>query len=271
MARPPPTYGEAVHMPGRAYENYIPPMANAAAHQAVHHCECPICFEPMHCEQSGVLAQNSGARVCPHFFHHRCGLALLQRGSGNCPLCRATFTSVIAVPKLEDDPPAWFKAVDLNSDGCLTKNEIKYVLLAQMPIDEVILDEELNSYFRRMDKNKDSKISFQELMNPQCGLIPYVRSKAVSHAAAVPDIKSNKEAWYRHYDENNNGSLQKDEVVRGLIQTFKAGHDHEKTQQIEQTLDAVWPIFDFDGSGSIEKSEFLRPGDGLADTIIASL
>jgi hypothetical protein len=31
--------------------------ANAAAHQAVHHSECPICFEPMHGEPSGVLAQ----------------------------------------------------------------------------------------------------------------------------------------------------------------------------------------------------------------------
>ena len=93
--RPPPGYNDAVRMPGRAYEGYIPPavcpvrylpsmhfclvfsrgdgtahvccvrlpssrgfrQANAAAHQAVHHSECPICFEPMHGEPSGVLAQ----------------------------------------------------------------------------------------------------------------------------------------------------------------------------------------------------------------------
>ena len=55
----------------------------------------------------------------------------------NCPLCRTTFESVVAVPKLESDPSAWFKVVDMNGDGGLSKSEIKYVLLAQLPIDEV--------------------------------------------------------------------------------------------------------------------------------------
>ena len=37
------------------------------------------------------------------------------------------------------------------------------------------------------------------------------------------------------------------------------------------TIEAVWCIFDEDGSGCIERDEFLRPGDGLADTIIATV
>lgn len=279
MAQPPPGYNEAVRLPGRAYEGYVPPMANAAAHQAVHHNECPICFDAMHNEQSGVLAKRNGVRVCPHFFHHRCVSDLLKRGNAlpqamrnpNCPLCRTTFESVVAVPKLESDPSAWFKVVDMNGDGGLSKSEIKYVLLAQLPIDEVILEEELNANFRKWDKNKDGFIRQNELMDPHTGLVAYFRSKATLRQNAVPDIKSNKEAWYAHYDENNNGTLQMDEVVRGLIQTFKLGHDSERMQQICGTVEAVWPIFDTDGSGSIEKAEFLRPGDGLADTIVATI
>ena len=52
--------------------------ANAATQQAVHHCECPICFEPMHGEASGVLAQGNGSRSCAHFFHQRCLTDLLR-------------------------------------------------------------------------------------------------------------------------------------------------------------------------------------------------
>jgi len=36
-------------------------------------------------------------------------------------------------------------------------------------------------------------------------------------------------------------------------------------------VQAIWAIFDDDGSGSIERNEFLKPGEGLADTILATL
>ena len=36
-------------------------------------------------------------------------------------------------------------------------------------------------------------------------------------------------------------------------------------------LDAIWPVFDTDGSGEIDKSEFLQRDVGLADTIVAQL
>ena len=161
--------------------------------------------------------------------------------------------------------------VDMNGDGGLSKQEIKYVLLAQIPVEEVVLDEELESNFNKWDKNKDGVIRQDELMDPRSGLIAYFKNKMRRGVEEVPDIKRDKNAWYLHYDENNNGSLQKDEVVRGLIQTFKISHNAERMQAIRSTVEAVWPIFDSDGSGSIEKGEFLRAGEGLADTIIATL
>jgi hypothetical protein len=103
------------------------------------------------------------------------------------------------------------------------------------------------------------------------GVIAYLKAKAVRRPAAVPDIKANKDLWFKHYDENENGTLQREEVVRGLIQTFKLGQRPERMEHIRGTVEAVWPIFDTDGSGSVDKQEFLKPGDGLADTIIATL
>ena len=84
------------------------------------------------------------------------------------------------------------------------------------------------------------------------GLINYLREKARPVNISVPDIKKDKHAWYNHYDEDKNGSLQQDEVVRGLIQTFRFGHDPQRMQAIKQTVQAVWCIFDNDGSGSID-------------------
>ena len=36
------------------------------------------------------------------------------------------------------------------------------------------------------------------------------------------------------------------------------------------TIDAIWPVFDPDGSNSIDKAEFLA-AEGLANTIIATV
>ena len=270
--RPPPSYNDAVNLPGgvRMYEGYVPAASGAAVQQAVHHAECPVCFEQMHAEQSGVMTASNGKRVCPHFMHLRC-LNDIKRGGGSstwkCPMCRAGFANVEPVPKLETDPSGWFKVVDMNGDGGLSRDELKYVLLAQIAIDEVILEEELAANFKKWDKNRDGVLKQDELM----GLINYLREKARPVNISVPDIKKDKHAWYNHYDEDKNGSLQQDEVVRGLIQTFRFGHDPQRMQAIKQTVQAVWCIFDNDGSGSIEKDEFLRAGDGLADTIIATL
>ena len=73
------------------------------------------------------------------------------------------------------------------------------------------------------------------------------------------------------------GTLEKGEVVRALVKTLCAPGegvdvppDVRSIQTMRSTIDAIWPIFDTDGSGSIERLEFLKPADGLADTIIAT-
>jgi hypothetical protein len=43
--------------------------------------------------------------------------------------------------------------------------------------------------------------------------------------------------------------LCKDEVSRALIKTFKLSEDSQKVAQMKEVVEAVWPIFDVDGSG----------------------
>ena len=65
-------------------------------------------------------------------------------------------------------------------------------------------------------------------------------------------------------------ALEKDELVRALIKTFRMSYGPILAREIADALDAVWPFFDTDGSGSIEMDEFVSR-DGLCDTILASM
>ena len=72
-------------------------------------------------------------------------------------------------------------------------------------------------------------IERNELLNPQ-GLAAYVRSafERAASADAIPDIARDKLAWYRYWDEDDNGSLDKEEVVRALLKTFRMTSDQER-------------------------------------------
>ena len=72
------------------------------------------------------------------------------------------------------------------------------------------------------------------------------------------------------WDEDNSGCLEQDEVVRALMKTLRITADPGRVQEMRSTVAAIWPIFDPDGSNSIDRREFLM-ADGLADTILATM
>jgi len=117
----------------------------------------------------------------------------------------------------------------------------------------------------------DGTISKQELMHAETGLINFVRQEYRKAAERIPDIKSEKSAWFKFYDYDKSGTLEKEEVVRALCQTFKLGRDLERVNMMREIIGAVWGEFDHDGSGTIEEQEFFHPGTGLADTLVATL
>ena len=87
----------------------------------------------------------------------------------------------------------------------------------------------------------------------------------------IPSIKANKAVWFEYWDEDHSQSLEKDELVRALVHTFRLGRDLEKLTTLRDMIDnAIWPMFDADNSGSIEMEEFTN-ADGVGDTIIATM
>lgn len=134
------------------------------------------------------------------------------------------------------------------------------------------------------------------------GLLDFVRTNLLRQRVAlvpVPDISQERLRWFEHFDEDKTGTLKQEELVRtaprqichayawhahphghartsclcqvrALIKTYSLASDLGQVRQMRELVSAVWPLFDLNGTGRVSQQEFLRPGDGLADAIIAS-
>ena len=138
--------------------------------QADTKAECPICFEPLCQAPVGVFLGPDGRRVSQHFFNLAAAREWLIQGSGMCPLTRRRIQQVasredlgrtrtqdstrtlvdpcvsprvlqvLEVPDIRADPEGWFRAVDIDGDGRLSRLEVVECLKAQLPIDAAALD-----------------------------------------------------------------------------------------------------------------------------------
>lgn len=90
-----------------------------------------------------------------------------------------------------------------------------------------------------------------------------------SHVPASPpppSSLSNPSAWFDYYDQDRSGSLTKSEVMAGLIQTFPANTN----TSLQETVNSIWNVFDTDGNGTLDKSEFCTPG-GFGESLQAAM
>ncbi|KAL1503392.1 hypothetical protein AB1Y20_011450 [Prymnesium parvum] len=266
---------EPVVLMGLPVEEERPATPPADRTSAERHAECPICFAPLHSAPVGIFLDAAGKRVSQHFFNLEAAQSWIRSGNGLCPLTRRPVASVLPVPDIRTDPDGWFRAVDIDGDGKLSRREVVECLKAQLPIDNEALDKAVNDpthwMWQQWDKDGSGHIERDELLQDQ-GLASYIRTAYHrSVMEVIPDIRNDKHAWFEYWDEDSSGSLEKDEVVRALLKTFKLTQDQDRVLRMRSDVDAIWPIFDSDGSGSIEKDEFLLPDEGFADMVLANL
>lgn len=254
--------------------NGIPVSGVVLASLAIDNAECPICYDDMASKPTAVLlsSQGNNKRSCRHFLHHDCANMLLKANRLNCPICRATYSSVFPVPDFNTDPKGWFACVDFDQSNSLSKTEVLEVLKALLPLNVDALEKSIDNLWKQWDKDQSGEIDFEELCNPKTGLFVYVRNNfARIQKKPPPNLDmGNRESWFCYWDEDGSGSLEKEEIVRGLIKTFNLSSSFSKINELREILDNVWSIFDTDGSGSIELNEFLQR-DGLGETLVASL
>jgi len=249
-----------------------PPAAEQRQSVAQEHAECPICFEALPSAPTAVLSKR-GHRSCRHFFHVQCIAAMESSGIKCCPCCRAEFDGNLRIPNVEAEPQDWFKLVDFNGDGALTVQEVMEVLKATLYIDVDRMEQDLPSRFAQWDRNNDGKIEFNEMMGSN-GLFYYVRDSFRAEnqvSTIIPSIRRNRHEWFRYWDEDSSGTLDKEEVVRSFVKTFKLGTAPDQAQCLHALVSLLWSEFDPNGSGAIDIDEFCKPNSGLADMIIANL
>ena len=224
-----------------------------------------------------------------------------------CPLCRAEYDAARALPSLDTDPDGWFRACDVDGDGCLSKDQVRacvrtrgtpltfpadpssalpcliptrphllsappptclpsytpsytfpaqvqLVLLAQFPLDARPFESAFDGLWPQLALDAAGRISREAFFAPG-GLLAIVREKLPgmtranggggggsggggggsgddgglggAAAAPIPDIMSDREGWFRHFDGDGRG-LTQEEVVRGLIKTYRLGTDSEQ-------------------------------------------
>uniref|UniRef100_A0A0G4H6Z1 Calmodulin n=1 Tax=Chromera velia CCMP2878 TaxID=1169474 RepID=A0A0G4H6Z1_9ALVE len=235
------------------------------------YAECPICFDELYKEPQAVLTWR-GRRCCQHVFHKRCVGDMRRARQKHCPLCRRDFDDTLDVPDPTKDPRGWFRVVDLDGNGKLDRKEVIEVLKAALPVDWKKLEARLDNLWRQWDLDGSGFISEREMLDPQRGLLVWVRNHmdVRRNRGPPPDIRREKSGWFRYWDENSNGSLDKEEVCRAFIKTFNLSRDSEKVAGVRALLDALWVEFDPDGSGGIDEGEFVQR-EGLADTILANI
>jgi Ca2+-binding EF-hand superfamily protein len=234
--------------------------------QAANHAECAICFEPLAREPVAALFSPNGKRSCSHYFHSSCIERLQNR---SCPMCRGSYERFLTVPSPITDPRGWFMAIDTDGNGVLTYEEVSEGLKTVLPIDWRKIESDTDKYWMRWDRDGNGVITLEEFQEKANGMIEYLNEHFRPPTNRVcPDIRTHPNDWFQYWDEDHSGSLDKGEVRRALIKTLRLFH--VSVESVTEILEAIWPIFDHDMSGTISMTEF-SARDGLADTIISTL
>jgi len=254
-----------------AADTELRPIEKALAGVADEYAECSVCFEPLCNEECSMLFYRK-QRCCRHLIHTRCAEQLQDfHLQSFCPECRSPFDALIPLPRLEnDDAQTWFNAVDANGDGRLSQTEVLDMLKVQYRLDWRRLASAIEESWNLWDKTESGDLSYDELV-AEGGLLQYVTGAEVEELfqaprSSPPPICQTQE-WFRHWDLDRNGSLNRQEVLRAMLKTFGIGAgQRNRLAAMRDTLDIAWQWFDVDGSDSISFGEFIMP-NGLGETL----
>ncbi len=254
------------------------PTPCSAALKAWDNRECAYCYESLTKKQTAQLLDKAGEIVCCHLYHveclHQAMVVTVPPVSSSsfpytCLVCSKGFESIKVIPDLKKDPLAWFQYFDTNGDGSVSYQELIDGLKGQIDLDFHQIEADVDSLFPQWDKDKNGVISYEEFIDEVNGVLSYLICRfPLGPKPEPPSLEEDIYEWFAYWDDDESDSLDKSEITRALIKTFRIYNIDRST--IAQIVEKVWPVFDLDDSGVIEIDEFTAT-DNLGEALLAQI
>ncbi|CAE7717932.1 Mettl21A [Symbiodinium sp. CCMP2456] len=222
--------------------------------------ECPICLETLWTSTPTAfvkLVEGGGQSVfhviCAHFFCFDCASQQYmkqQQAQANeyfCPTCRATAHEVMPMPDIAVNPRLWFQFLDVNRSGEIDQNMAVQALEAMLPIDTERLHESIAGGWAAWAKGHVTENDFFS----KGGLLEWIRAhqhdlaNAVKRGAAPSLPADDLQDWFRHWDVEHRGTLDKGQVLRALCEASKTSSlETRRIQELKEGITKVWDKYD---------------------------
>jgi len=146
------------------------------------------------------------------------------------------------VHKIEGDVTSTFKAIDVDNDGYVDKDEMREMLTR---LSGPMKDKDYEEYWERMLKDYDTN---------QDGLISYDEF-CVWYLGAEKSMRGNAEAMFDRIDIDGSGAIDEDEL-RVLLKALNGGDDIREGQLQEARLELF--VSEAGQKQTVSKDEFLE-------------
>jgi len=159
-----------------------------------------------------------------------------------------------------DDARDFFLRYDVDLSGRLDKRECLSALKRTFPSIDLSI---LSSAMEVMWPKELASMTLEQFV--ASGLFEVIKLQIDgidgNDNKRIPDIRADKQVWFRHFDSDNSGCMDLHELKTAFVKTFPAADDN----MVEALLIAVWP-----GGPSISLETFMRE-NGVCDTIVAQM
>eukprot|EP00439_Symbiodinium_sp_Y106_P084796 s126_g26.t1 len=187
--------------------------------------------------------------ICAHFFCFDCASQQYmkqQQAQANeyfCPTCRATAHEVMPMPDIAVNPRLWFQFLDVNRSGQIDQNMTVQALEAMLPIDTERLHEFIAGGWAAWAKGHVTENDFFS----KGGLLEWIRAHQhdlanTAKRGAAPSLPADDlQDWFRHWDVEHRGTLDKGQVLRALCEASKTSSlETRRIQELKEGITKVW-------------------------------
>lgn len=207
--------------------------------------ECSICFEPL-CRNTPVAFTENGRAVCPHFLCSGCARdyaasANDSRSNLRCPECRRQGTEVTNIPKISEDPLAWFNFLASEEDT-VNRRMLLRAVSAMLPADVEQLASAMGESLLSSAPEAQEIPAARFLTD---GLYAWIQRHEEEHRRClskgpVPSM-SHRADWFRYWDFSESGYLSQGEVLRAMLRILQISSlDGQRVEICRRRVDRLW-------------------------------